>query len=143
MERSNPEIPRFITFEELEKIEEYQAWIKTAFIEGLAGMSYLVGLRERFTLKEYDLICINDKSLNLELFQAARAEVCAKIEEEVEGATQDLQQTVFDGGLFHVGIVVGEETRLVKGVVTEGERVVPVVDGEPYLGPIDDVVFDR
>lgn len=140
MEQSKP---TFISREKREHIEFYQEWIRTAFIEGLAGLDSLIQLRDRFTLSRDDIRDIRFRDLDLQLLQAAVDEIQSKIEAETQDAARDLQRNVFDAGLFEVGVVIDEKIWRVEGVSAAGECVVPIIDGEPYDGAIDDVMFDR
>lgn len=139
-EQSNP---TFISREQREHIAFYQEWIRTVFIEGLAGLDNLIQLRDRFTLTRDDLQDIRFRGLDLDLLRAAADEIQSKIDAETRDAARDLQRNVFDAGLFQVGIVVGEEVWQVERISAEGECVVPIIDGQPYVGAIDDVLFDR
>lgn len=135
--------PTFISRERREHIEFYQDWVRTAFIDGLAGLDSLLQLRDRFTLTEDDLQAIKFRGLDMELLAAPVRELQAAIEAEVADAVSDLQQSVFDAQLFQVAVVLGEDVGRVESVQAAGELVVPVINGEPYYGAIDDVLFDR
>ena len=70
------------------------------------------------------------------------AALCRHVSRVAETA-EELVYNVFLADLFSVGIQVGEEVRLVEGLEICGDRILPLVDGEPYDGSIDDVIFDR
>lgn len=135
--------PTFISREQREHIEFYQDWVRTAFLEGLSGLDTLIQLRDRFTLSHDDLNDIKFRDLDLDLLHAAAEEIRSKIIAEAQDAARDLQRNVFDAGLFRVGVVVEDKVLHVEGVSTDGECVIPVIEGEPYAGAIDDVLFDR
>lgn len=135
--------PTFISREQREHTQFYQEWIRTVFIEGLAGLDALIQLRDRFTLSQDDLRDIKFRDLDFELLQSAKTEIQSKIDTETRDVARDLQRNIFDTGLFEVGIVVDKKLLRVEGVSVEGECVVPVIESQPYSGGIDDVLFDR
>lgn len=137
------ETPRFIDKDEREHVEFYQGWIRTALIEGLAGVDDLILLRDRFSLDPSDEQQLYQLDFDLEPFQAVAKQIRDKIDEEVHYSAQDLRNNIFKAELFKVGIVVDKDIWVVEDIATRGERILPVINGEPYEGGIDDVLFDR
>ena len=54
-----------------------------------------------------------------------------------------LFRSVFHAKLFAVGIQTGEQVLPVESLEIQEDRILPVVNGEAYEGPVDDVLFDR
>ena len=143
MERPHPETPHFTSPEERENIEFYKGWVETAFTGELHGVATMARLRDSLTLSSDDLETAHFFGVDLSSVQTALAEIKQKIYEEVLDAAADIQHTVFDNGLFSVSIYTCGNKLVVEGVLPQGERIVPVVDGEPYLGFIDGLEFGR
>lgn len=143
MERSHPEASHFTSPEERENIEFYQGWVETAFTGELYGVATMAKLRDSLTLSRDDIEAVRFYGIDLSSVQIALAEIEQKIHEEVHDAAADIQHNVFDNGLFSVKIYTLGKKIVVEGVSPHGERVVPVVDGEPYLGFIDGLEFGR
>lgn len=137
------ERPRFYTTQEQENIQFYKDWVRDALMEGIAGVDVLLNYRQRITLSMHDENTLRFKGVDIEPFRAAQRELDAHIAAEMADAVRDLQQNVFEAGLFRVGVTFEGEATEIDGVTADGTVVLPVVNGEPYDGPYDDVCFDR
>ena len=137
------ERPRFLTNAEQEDLQFYKDWIRTALLEGLADVDPLLEYRQRVTLDSHDLQLLRYRGVTVEPFIAAQRELDRHIAEEMAGAVRDLQQNIFNRGLFRVGIEIDGELVAIDGIVSDGTVIVPIIAGEPYSGPFDGVYFDR
>lgn len=137
------ERPRFYSKEEQENIQFYKDWVRDALMDGIAGVDVLLNYRHRIELSKEDENTLRHKGVDIEPFLAAQRELDAHIDAEMLDAVRDLQRNVFDAGLFHVGVTFEGETVEIDGVTADGTVLIPLVNGEPYDGPFDDVCFDR
>ena len=135
--------PQFIDREKREQIEFYQTWIGDVLKGELAGINDLVVLRSRFTLDAYDQRVAYDMGLDTDLLAEFIEEIDSKIKGRLLETTEELLASVFHAKLFAVGIQTGEQVLPVESLEIHEERIVPVVDGKLYDGPVDDVLFDR
>ena len=140
MERNEP---HFLTPEAAETLQFYKEWVRDALCKGIAGVDGLVDYRDRVTLSDDDKTMLRFKGIDTEVFEAACRELTRSIDEEMTDAINDLQRNVFDAGLFHVGLAIGGEVVAIDGVTAVGTTVYPIIQGEIYTGPFDDVYFDR
>jgi len=144
MEQPHTEKSHFVSKEQLEETEFYRDWIKKVFMNNTDEMKKLVRFRNQlaFIAAEQDWLS-DSHGLSLEPIQSLLQEVLAKINQVICETEADLQRDVFDAQLFKVGILIDGQVRLVESVVARDERILPVVQGEPFTGKIDDVLFDR
>lgn len=135
--------PHFIDREQSEHIEFYQAWTRDVLRGALAGVDDLVMLRTRFTLDEDERRTAYDLGLDTDMIEDFREEIDSKIKGRVAEIAEDILCSVFHAKLFAIGIQAEDTVLPVESLEIQGERILPVVGGEPYDGPIDDVIFDR
>ena len=135
--------PQFMDREQREHIEFYQTWIRDVLKGNLAGVDDLVALRNRFTLDEYERRAAYDLGLDTDTIEDFREEIDSKIKGRVAEIAEDILCSVFHAKLFAVGIQTEEQVLPVESLEIHGERILPIVGGEPYDGAIDDVIFDR
>lgn len=140
MEHPNP---HFIDSEQREHIDFYRTWVGDVLRGEIAGVDDLIALRKRFTLDRYDQRVVHDMGIDTEMLDGLLEEINSKIQGRVAETAEELVYNVFLANLFSVGVRVGEEVRLVEGLEIYGDRILPRIDGEPYDGSIDDVIFDR
>lgn len=143
MEQHPSDTTEFISPEAEERIAFYKQWIRDVLTVGPAGIDDLIALRNKLTFDRYETDAARFKGVDMTPVQAVLADLTAKIAEEVADAVRDLEQTIFNAKLFEVGIVTDGDIRRVDGLVAVHESVLPLVAGEPYVGKIDAVVFDR
>lgn len=134
---------QFIDRQQREQIDFYQTWIRDVFRDDIAGVDELIALRNRFALNEHELGVVRDTGLDVDMFGDLLEDIDSKIQGRVAETAEELLGNVFLANLFRVGIQVGEEVRVVEGLKICGTRIMPLIDGEPYDGPIDEVIFDR
>jgi hypothetical protein len=132
-----------IELNEQERTELYQGWVAEALVEGIADIPELVSLRDTYALTDEDEKFLRYKDASMDTFRAVEHEFQRLIDEAMDEAVRELQETIFEPELFRVGVVVDGRGRRVEGVVRDGLRVLPVVDGEPYVGEVEQVFFDR
>ena len=137
------ERPRFLTDAEQENIQFYKDWIRTALLDGIADVDPLLEYRQRMAFDDHELDFLRYRGINAEPFLVAQRELDAHIAKEMAGAVRDLQQNIFDSGLFRVGIEIDGEFVAIDGIAAEGTVILPIIAGEPYSGPFDGVYFDR
>ena len=135
--------PQFIDREQREHIEFYQTWTRDVLKGNLVGVDDLVALRNRFTLDEYERRTAYDLGLDTDTIEDFREEIDSKIKGRVAEIAEDILCSVFHAKLFAVGIQTEEQVLPVESLEIHGERILPIVGGEPYDGVIDDVIFDR
>lgn len=135
--------PTFLSREQLEDIKEYQEWIRQAFLDVIAGVDMLVELRQSLAPDIYITQTAHDMDINLEPIQSIIDDINAQIAVRIAESTEELQRRIFEDRLFEVGIVAGDETWRVEGVVAKDERILPIVGGKPYEAAVDEVLFDR
>jgi hypothetical protein len=135
--------PHFIDREQREHIEFYQTWTRDVLRGALAGVDDLVMLRTRFTLDEDERRTAYDLGLDTDMIEDFREEIDSKIKGRVAEIAEDILCSVFHAKLFAIGIQAEDTVLPVESLEIQGERILPVVGGEPYDGPIDDVIFDR
>lgn len=129
--------------EQREHIDFYRTWVGDVLRGEIAGVDDLIALRKRFTLDRYDQRVVHDMGIDTEMLDGLLEEINSKIQGRVAETAEELVCNVFLANLFSVGVRVGEEVRLVEGLEIYGDRILPRIDGEPYDGLIDDVIFDR
>ena len=135
--------PQFIDREQREQIEFYQTWVRDVLKGELAGIDELTALRKRFMLDEYDQRVVYDLGIDTDMITELVEEIDSKIKGRLLETTEELLGSVFHAKLFAVGIQVGEQVLPVESLEIYEERILPVLNGEPYDGPVDDVLFDR
>lgn len=135
--------PQFIDREKREQIEFYQTWVRDVLRGELAGVDDLVALRSRFMLDEYDQRVVYDLGIDTNMITDLIEDIDSKIKGRLLETTEELLCSVFHAKLFAVGIQVGEQVLPVESLEIYEERIVPVVNGGLYDGPVDDVLFDR
>ncbi len=134
---------QFIDREQREHIEFYQSWVKDVLQGNIAGVDDLIALRNRFTLDTYDQRVAYDMGLDTDMLEVLLEEINSKIKGRILETTEELLGSVFHAKLFTVGVQTGEGIQVVESLEIRGDGIVPVINGEPYEGPINDVFFDR
>jgi hypothetical protein len=143
MENIDNFAPQFLSREQQERRSFYKDWLRDALLYGLAGLDQLISLRQRVSLADDEVRFVDSRGLDKALFEAAAAMIDQEIATEVKSAVADLQTTIFEGGLFKAGIIIDGQVRAIDGVAARGQLVLPLIDGQVYDGPFDEVVFDR
>lgn len=133
----------FIEQERRERVVFYQTWISDVLRGEVAGVDDLTALRTRFSLDEHERRIAHDLGIDTEPIEYIRENLDSKIRGRLGEITEDILGSVFHAKLFMVGIQVGEHVLPVESLEICEERILPVVGGETYDGPIDDVLFDR
>lgn len=140
--RDNLQSP-FLSREQQENLSFYKDWLRDALLYGLAGLDQLLSLRQRVSLDDDEVNFMTSRGLDKALFEAAAANIDQEIAAEVKSAVADLQTTIFESGLFKAAVIVDGQVTPIDGVAAQGQLVLPLINGEVYDGPFDEVVFDH
>ena len=77
----------------------------------------------------------------MDQFDTFLAAIDQAIESEIDTNVNDLNNTVFSAAQFITMITIDDVLHTVEKVVAYDGRVVPVIDGEPYIGEFGDLSF--
>lgn len=144
-----------------EQVSHAQSWIREALMEGLARPSELRNLQDDFrgvvhtdpsdfygssarlhevSVTEPNKLLMNSYGL-MPHYDTLMNELDKAIEECAQSDIAYLNKLVEHNTQFHTYIVNEELKSLVERFIGVGDGVGAIVDGEPYNGVIQDVVF--
>lgn len=75
--------------------------------------------------------------IDLSAIRNVHLDVEDRIEDAIDKTATDLQENIFDGGLFDVEIHSENRILVVESLVVIGRRILPVVEAKPYFGSRD------